>query len=503
MGILSKERSGIVKELEYTAQSVPKGKRFCTICGEVKRLHYFEGDSTHCSTCCEKMLHTRPNGWSVPVVLFVLLAAAFSVFLSVFTVPYCVNLFKAQAAERDKRLADACTCYASAVSTASERNAAMLSGGKKNVDGTYVQPRHTFFEAGTRTWTRYLKTYAALYSEYQAATLAQGSLNMTEIKKTPQINALNEAQEAYNQALAFAQELDLKYGAEEQSEETFRKILAELKSFADESDSRYIKGYTEYYKAEVTRFFKPDDLDASTAYYEKMLEYLPDEFMTVYNEEASAAIQAGDYEAAIEIYEKILQRNKDYTDAYPAIANAAFLAGDEEKLASALERYDENDPLRLSLEMRFALRAEDHAKADAVRARANKTLQPRAEEIFNKLLSKQTITQDEKTELLNYVEYSMWDAAYALVCGDMEQAFRIAYDTGFNYLYYTSYITGDSEVFSQSIRNMITLCANLAKNEEAIEMIGEIGSCDENTKKIIDGEMTVRDVFVEGKAEIL
>lgn len=503
MGILSKERSAAVKELDYTTKSVPKDKRFCTICGEVKRLHYFEGDSTHCSACCEKMLHTKLNGKFVPVVLFTLLVAAFAIYLSIFTVPYCIDLFKAEEAVRDKRLADACTLYASAVSGASERNAALLSGGKKNPDGTYPQPSKNFFEAGARTWSNYLQTYAALYSEYEAATLAQGSLDKNESAKIPSIAGLSESLTAYEETLTFVESVESKYSAEERSETTYNKIIADLQAHADESDSRYVKAYTTLYMARATKFFKTDDLAASQAYYEKVLEYLPDEFMIVYSEEAEAAMQAEEYEAAVGIYEKIILKNKDAVSVYPAIANAAFCAGDEEKVASVLDRYDENDSLRLSMEMRFALREEDFAKADNVRARANEALKPRAEQIFNKLLSEQTLTKDEQTELVDYVEFAMWDAAYALVCDDIQTAFSIAYDTGFNYVYYISYILGDSSVFSQSIFNMTTLCAELAKDQDAIEMIGQIGPSDDTTDKIISGELTVRDVFVEGKAEIL
>ena len=39
--------------------------------------------------------------------------------------------------------------------------------------------------------------------------------------------------------------------------------------------------------------------------------------------------------------------------------------------------------------------------------------------------------------------------------------------------------------------------------EEAIELIKQISNCDRTTQSILNGELTVRDVFVEGKAEIL
>ena len=503
MGILSNGRSGVVKELEYTTQSVPKGKRFCTICGEVKRLHYFEGESTHCSACCEKMLHTRVQLKSIPVVICVLLVAAFATYLSVFTVPYCVDLFKAQAAERDKRLSDACTYYATAVSGASDRNAALLAFGKKNADGTYTLPNKTFFEAGTRTWTRYLQTYASLYSEYEAASLALGSLNKDEVEKTPYIAGLQESQDAYNEAMMYAQQVESKYAQESATETTYNKIIADLTKYAEESDSRYIKGYIELFKARAAQFFKADDLDTTMEYFDNVLEYLPDEFMVVYTEEADAAMKAGKYEAAVGIYEKLLEKNKDYSDAYPSIAKAAFLAGDEEKLASVYARYDVNDPVRLRMEMQFALRADDMQKAAEVRQRANKTIAVEAENIFNTLLSEQSIGQDEKTTLLGYVDYALYDAAYSLLQGDTEDAFRLAYDVAFNETYYYAYITGDSSGFTKPLLNMAWLCALWVNNEEACDMIAEIGQNDDATQKVIDGELTVRDVFVEGKADIL
>ena len=492
-----------VKELEYTTQSVPKGKRFCTICGEVKRLHYFEGDSTHCSACCEKMLHTHVHVWAIPVALVLMVAAVLSVMLAVQVVPYSVELFKAEIAVRDKRLADACTIYATAVSTASERNAALLSGGRKDADGTYPQPSHTLFEAGTRTWTRYLETYAALYSEYEAATLAQGSLSKSQIETVPFIAGLNEAQEAYNQTLFFAQELDAEYPFTTPEEMPYDKLIEELTAFAEENDSRYFRGYVELYKGKATQYYKQDDPEASKVYYEKMLEYLPDEFMTAYTSEADAAIQAGNYDAAVEAYEKILERNRNYTDAYPAIAKAAFLAGDTEKYNATLDRFEETDSTRLMLEMWAALRADDLDQAAAVRQRANEKVKPQVEKIFNSMLADQEIDQSDKAVLLGFAEYEMFDAAYSLVKDDTDEAFRIAYDEAFNYLYYYSYITSDSSAFSQSVRNMVTLCANLAKDQEAIEMITQIGQCDQTTQQVIDGELSVRDVFVEGKAEII
>ena len=45
-------------------------------------------------------------------------------------------------------------------------------------------------------------------------------------------------------------------------------------------------------------------------------DYLPDEYGVVYTELGAAALNAGDYDTAIESYEKILEHNKNQTMAF-------------------------------------------------------------------------------------------------------------------------------------------------------------------------------------------
>ena len=492
-----------MKELEQTTQSVPKGRRFCTICGEVKRERYFEGDSTHCSACCEKMLHTRLSAACIPVVLVLLAAVAVSVFLSVYTVPYCTDLFRAEAMRRDNRISEACDAYSTVVSNATDVNALILAGGKTDDSGSVPAATRVFFEAGARTWARYLDAYASIYSEYEAADLASGSLDKRAVTRIPAIRRYKEVRQAYDDVLAFAEETANKHPAgEDADEETYDAIVADLTAYADESDSDYVKGYVEYYKGRAAQYFK-DDPSIAIAFYEKMLDYLPNEFMTAYTAEAQAAFAAGEYETVIEAYEKMLEKNRNYTAAYPAIAEAAFYAGDDEKLASVLDRYEENDPLRLRMEMRFALRGDDLEEAAAVRERARQTIRVQADEVFNKMLSDQTIDSQGRTFLMNYIAFALEDASLSLVKGDVDEAFRIVYEEAFNYAYYYSFITNDSTVFTQSLLNMATLCASLKGDESAIKTINEVGFCDTVTQQVIDDKMSMREVFVEGKAEVL
>lgn len=495
-----------MKELELTSKTVPKGKRFCTICGEVKREHYFEGDSTHCSACCEKMLHTRLNAKYIPFALVLLVVVAVSVFLSVHTVPYCGSLLSAQAAVRDKRLTDACELYAQSVSDATDKNAVLLAGGKPDDSGSLPAPTWTFFEPGAYTWARYLRTYAMVYSQFDAANVAQSSLDKDVSARIPVIADLYEAKQAYDETLLFAQQTANQYSATEEVEDIqYDEIINTLTMYAEDSESRFVKGYIEYYKGRSTQYCKADDPASAIAYYDNVLTYIPDEFIIVYTAEADAAMTAQKYDAAIEAYEKILEKNKNETDAYLSIAEAADLGGNDEKCANALAQFDEGDPQRLRMEMRFALRSDKLDEAASVRERAQRTAAVKANEVFNKMLADQTIDQENRAILQNYLDYAIEDTAFSLVEGDTDAAFKTVYEEAFNYAYYLAYLTNDSGAFSQPLINLATLCASLVKDKDALQTIREIGECDETTRQLIDGELklTMREVFVEGKAEII
>ena len=127
------------------------------------------------------------------------------------------------------------------------------------------------------------------------------------------------------------------------------------------------------------------------------------------------------------------------------------------------------------------------------------------DEIFNKMLADQTIDSKSSALLMNYIAYALEDASFSLVQGDVDEAFRTVYEETFNYAYYYSFITNDSTVFTQSLLNMATLCASQKGDETAIKTINEVGLCDGTTQQLVDGKLklTMREIFVEGKAEIL
>ena len=494
MGFISAERGCGVKELEYK-QTVPKDRRFCTICGEIKRLHYFEGDSTHCLACCEKMRHTHVHAWSVPVVLALLLVVAASVILAAQTIPFCAEIRKADAAAADRRLFDACDLYGAAISETETRGKALLPF-LKNTGGS-------LFEAGSRTWEKYASLYAQTNSEYEAASMVQSALNKKQIALYPKLAALSKAQEAYDKTMTFVQSLNEKYPFETEEDFPYDKLIEELQAYADKSESRYEKGYIAYYQASAVSYYKTDDPTAAYEYYDQMLRYLPDEYLTVYTAKGSAAMQAKDYAAAIEAYEALLAKNRNYKQGYAVIAEAAVRMGDDTKAQAALKNLSAEEPYYHRVNVRLAMLRDDLSAAQTARDAARKALDEKADKLFNELLANQTIDDTDKQYLIDYIDYALTDAAVSLLAGDVDDAFQMAYEKAFNDAYYLAYLTSDQSAMTQGLINMASLCAHLAKNSEAVQTVAQVGEHDEATQKVIDGKLTARDVFVEGKADIL
>lgn len=473
-------------ELEQPQQTIPKDRRFCTRCGEIKRLRYFEGESEHCIACCEKMLHTHVRWWSVPVMLVMLAAVTLSVYLAVQTVPYGVGIRRADEAAADCRLYDACDLYASAISG--------VGGEKKS-----LLP----IESGLRVWEKYAAVYADAYSEYDAASMVRDALKPRQIEASPTLSALDKARIAYDETIAYVQSLNEKYTFDTPRDMPYDDMMADLKAHADASDSRYVKGYTAYFQASATAYYKQDDPLSADVYYDRMLELLPDEYMTVYTGKAENAMMAKAYDKAVEAYEAILDRNKNYTTAWARIAEAAYLAGDTEKSQQAIGKLPDDDPQTYRLQVRLAMLDDDLPAAQKLCARAQEAFSARADEIFNKMLADRSIQPDDIQFMASYISYNTVDAAVSLLAGDTQTAYQTAYEHGFNYAYYVAYISGDSSALTQPVLNMASLCASLTKNDESMQTIAQYGACDDATQQVIDGKLTLRDVFVERKAEIL
>lgn len=496
-----------MKELEHPAQSVPKGRRFCTVCGEIKRETHFDGDSTHCKACCEKMLHTHLRAYGVLVSVLVLVFAAAAGILGVQTVRFCVSLHRADVLASDKFLYDACDGYESAIADIPDLNRALLLRGQSDAEseGEEGAQSYTLFEAGTHTWERYAALYARTQSDYEAASMLQNALNGKQLQKNTVLSAYTEAQTAYTAVSDAVESFSQEHPYDTIEDMPYEDILALLDKLEQENDSRYYKGYAELFKGSATQYYKAEDPTASFVYYDKALEYLPDEYGNIYTSKAQAALSAEDWDALRQAGEAIVSQNKNYTDAYEWLARAAAKQGDMDAARQAAEELhaaSPDSPLYEKLLVQTSLIDGDLKSAGAVCDKAAATIDSKASELFSTLLAKQTLPAASQRFLREYAQYAGFAGIVRLLQGDKDAALELAYERGFNYGYYLEYLTSGSALTQQSL-DLAYICANACKDKDALDTLSQMGENSDDAKKVASGKLTPEQAFLKGEADLL
>ena len=451
------------------------------------------------------MLHTRVHWYVLPILLMLLCGTAFSVYLLTLAAPILRSIRTADTMASECRLYEARDQYETALTEAEKANAAFFR--VETVD----ENTGTLFTCGNRVFEKYLGVCADADTEYEAAVLGIEKLGESPMKKNPPFDSMLQAKKAYEAVSNRVSAVNEQYTYESAADMPYDEIIKALDDFGTESDSPYIKGYVEYFKASATQFYDPDDSETILGYMEKLLEYLPDEYVNVYSTQAQFYMQNGEYDKVTRAADAILEKNKNYTDAYAWKAEVCYKSGDEKAALAVLEelnRYVPDDPLYYKLQVKYAMLRDDPDAANEYCNACDTANSETADNVFNALLAKQvdSIPRKAMQTYLHYIDYSLYEAALMLVEDDADSAFNIAYNYAFNYAYYYAYVYGDGSALTQGVINMTTLCAQMNRNEtsaEVLDAVSGIGLCDETTQQIIDGKYTPREVFVEGKVEIL
>ena len=489
-----------MKELEQPRQSVPKGRRFCTVCGEIKRETHFEGDSTHCAACCQKMLHTHVRWYGVLTLVLLLALCAAAAMLGVQTARFCRMTRQAERLAADQYLSDACDLYESAVAELPKIDRALLLRGAE--DGGTLS--FSLFEAGTHTWERYAAVYARTNSELDAASMLADQLDADQIARNAALSAYGEAKTAYNEIADAIDAMNNENPYEAPEDMPYDAFMQMLDDFEKNNDSRYYKGYAEMFKGSATQYYYADDTALAIPYYEKALEYMPDEVMTLCESIANAARTAKQWDALQKAGETLLSANRSYIDAYDWIVRAC--AGQDDfdaarKAAADLHAASPDRPLYQKLLVQIALLDGDLASAEAV-CDAAKSLDDRAAQTFNTLLAKRTLPTESQRFFREYVQYATLAGVVRLLGGDKKAALDYAYERSFNYAYYLESMT-DSSAISQQMIDVAYICAAACENADANAALAQMGSCGEDAQKVIDGKLTAEQAFLQGEADLL
>ncbi|MBQ3151249.1 MAG: tetratricopeptide repeat protein [Clostridia bacterium] len=494
-----------MENLERTGFSVPKGKRICSVCGEVKRLSHFDGDSDRCADCCEKMVRTSVKWYCVPIALIFVLATVVSVYLTVITVPFIKSLDEAEKFAEGSNLSDAFDYYENNIMSMAESIDASVK------EKLPLFGENKFFVPGTETFERYCEICAMADSEYEAGVLVQELFDKDFIKKNKTFSDYVSVTDAYDKVFATVQEINGKYEFTSAEDLRYDEIIAQFEKEKQNTDSPYEKGYYEYFKASVTQFYYDgkDELVEKVQYYlDEMIKFLPNEYAVYGSTVADSAFRSGDYDKAVEAAEFVLSKNRNLTEPYEWLAKAYYKKGETEKAFEVIERLNEavpQSPVYYKLLIKYNLLENNIEAAEKASAEGDAANGELCEMVFNMYLSNNVgqIKRIARQVFAESIDFKAYQCALLLLKDEKQKAFETAYNDSYYRAYYYAYITGDTSLLSQGVINMTTLCAELCRDKAAVDDISQYGMCDSVTEKVINGELSFEDVFINGKAEIL
>lgn len=492
-----------MKELEPTTMTLPKGKRFCTICGEVKKESNFQSEEPHCTKCCEKMLHTKVHWSGILALIATLLCVCGAVFVGIRTIPANVSLIRAMVCAHQNEYGQAADLFEAAQEAVLTSNKSFYSVQelsdmeKDNIDPDPV------FTIGLRGWETYAEIYANHVAAYDTAPMLQSNLRKAVYQKSKTYKKYAEIFEAYQKAENVAIQFDQTDG---ENKNVLKEMFASLDALVEKENSDMIRGYAAYIKANAEYYFN-DDLDQTLVLFREAMQYIPFEKSMIANAALPYLMEKKNFEGTKEFCEILLSRDSGDVSTYANLAESYFTAGKKDEAIKTLERmnaHSPGNPMYYKMQSRFAIRSDDAQKANAFCVEGEQVNGQKMEQVFSELLRKRSIDRKDEEFMLSYVDFMANQVVVLLLSGELDGAYNAVYNGAFNYIYYYSSITENTPVVASKILHLVYICGTLSGNDDASEVLSQLGyEPTDVIKQVAEGKMNLHDAFIEGKAGIV
>lgn len=491
-----------MNEFEMPVQSIPKDKRFCKRCGEIKKLKYFKDGGEYCDACLNKMLHTHPKWYAYPVLFIVLVFAVASVWVAVITVPAAKCVFESRGFAEEHRLYDAYDKLEEAQLLMSQRDKALTERLPRTAS-------FNWFSAGFGTWVSRCELMAETDTRLETGYAVKEDLNTDSLTKGQlkylqgYLDICGIYEDISNKLGKLTEEYEIASPADVPHEELFKK----LDEIAADNPSDEKSGYVEYYKASVMQYAREGDFEDSLPHLEKMIALLPDEFHMYISTLYEHGKKTGDYKKLLEECDKVIAKNSNFISAYSIKARALINSGDykaAEAVCGELKKNNSDCPEYYALMIIGKLRQKDIEGAETISYQGDTANSEFVDSVFKQYLSvKDKMPRQSENIFLQSFDFTMSQAAVMLLLKDYSGARDLMYDYGYTYAYYYSYITGGREPMTQGLIDMTYLSAYLDGDKEATATVKEqLGEPSGTVQQIIDKKLTLLEVFVEGKVEL-
>ncbi len=488
-----------LKEYKMPEQSIPKDKKFCPSCGEIKRIKYFNEGLEVCMDCEEKMLHTHIRWYGFPIALAVICVCVLSVLLAVKTVPAAKLVFDSDALARESRITDAFDKIEEAQAKIAAENTVLAE----------KFPKYSWFDTGLRTWEKYYSLMAASMTRLDAAYTVEKRVH-SDILKSGSSELFAEYQQiadAYDKMSAGLSDITSGYSFDKPEDVPYDEVIKKMNALLDSGSNDFERAYNCYFKSSVAQYVYGSADKRCLSLLEDMVKIMPDEAVIYADVLFDAGKTSGDYAKLTEICDGLIAKNRNCGDAYEYKAKALIYGGEygeADKVMEEMKKYNGDNPTYYALKIMSALRQNDIKSAVAISKKGDEANSEAVDAVFSQYLARSENISSKDSEMFKQeLDFSMYQGAAMLLSGDYKSAGNLVYNYVYYYAYYYAYITGDQSIITQSVIDMTALAAYFAKDDEAMSAATEMGEYSDTVKKIIDGKLTLGEVFVEGKAELI
>ncbi len=465
------------QEIVVTEDDIP-AELLCERCGERKKLN----GKRYCRKCNEEVLHTPIPVTGVLVSFVAFLAGVAAIVMIFLNSASTVSLMEGQENYAKKCYLTAYNAYYSAIESANEINTSVKSGFGLSNDLVVL---------GDKVYAQMIRSYAKVQTPLSAGASVPSLFDESTLakKKYADIKGYADLYEELSLVASMCTSIinDLYVG-----EISYQETLAELDVIVRENGVEEL--YHEYFKymAAVTGGAPAEE---QMMMLQNIKSLAPDKDWLYMADMLQLYYKLGEYEKAEEYCDALIEQNKNEAAAYKYKAMIRLINDDKDGAFAVCDEFDEYNigyadsyNLRAFVTRRFG----NFDEAEALCKEASE--QYGSPEAFRQL------------------------AIICLLKGDYDAAFDNAYGAMNSAYYdYSYYGTEEAYAFYQSYEAWATLhltayyCSEFGNgageySSEAASMVltREENSEDEFAKywQIVDGELTLEDVFMKGAGEI-
>ncbi|MCR5485374.1 MAG: hypothetical protein K6F09_07245 [Clostridiales bacterium] len=490
-----------MKEFERPNRSIPKDKRFCPHCGEIKNKKSFTDDSEYCSDCKKAMLKTRVK-W--PVIFVFILFAAFSAFAAFLAVkcyiPVSSLTVKSEKLKGEKRLYEAYDKY-------DEINDMMAK--YDDVVSNRLGTKLRWLGPGAKTLGSFVKIESEMESYSDAGAMIKSMIS-ENVRSGYYYNKYFapyvEANDDFYKLDSLFNDYVQSTGVSDASDLSFNDAVEFIDSKTGKDASAHKKCYAEYLKASVAYYVMPDNAEVVQEYLNKMYEYAPDEYLKYLDLSFWACKKTGDYKKFYQVCDDVVKNNVNNKSVYEFKMDALL---NEEKYDDALsvctefEKYNKNTPDYFKYMMKINTRKGDIDEAYKYVDAAEKANIDRYGDIFTDVLAQKSISKNDELFFKEQLQCTMWMGALMLLKDRVDDAYDYIGEYCYSFAYYYDYVAGTTSCMNQSVIDISVLCGTLAKDDEFVKNVKSSGEPSQAIQDCLDGKITLEDLFVKGRAETL